>query len=313
MMARAGAVVATTLLLALVPAAAWAHGDSRLVDEVIDLAPGASATFDGELHYHRLVGEVAADGPVHVRLVHQRTGEDVVAVGPDTRLVFNELVRCCDEAWAPHTLVLRNPGDRPITVTARVQLVHDDLAVMVDGAEEGTRASIVLMGLAWWALAWRSLRRRPAGVPLARPVVGLSVLSLFVLGLGTWAAVRYGVFGAPAVVAGNADLPVLPMNPTVSRASLLLGLAMIGWAVVGLWWIRARDTSARRAWQAVGAWLATAVVLVAGAVTLAYGSPVVQVAWLVASLPPIALVMLDVRRGSPARHAVSGVTPRVRG
>ncbi|HSI94371.1 MAG TPA: hypothetical protein VK925_12785 [Jiangellaceae bacterium] len=298
--------VVLVLALALAPAPAWAHGDRRLVDGDVEIAAGGRVTFDGELHYHRLVGEVAADGPVRIRLVDGRSGEDVVVVGPGTRVAFNELTRCCDEAWTPHTLVLENPGETPVTATARVWLVHDDLAVMVDGAEDGTRVSIVLMGLAWWALAWRALRRRPADVPLTRPVVGASILSLVVLAPGTYAAMRYGVGGAPAVVAGNADVPILPVNPIVSRASLLMGLAMIGWAVVGLWWVRARGTEARWAWTGLGLGLAGMAVVVALASTIAYGSPLVHVAWLVASLPPIGVVMLDVSRGLPVTRSGAG-------
>jgi hypothetical protein len=298
------------LVLTLVPAPAWAHGDDRLVDGDVEIPAGSSATFNGDLHYHRLVGEVVADGPVRVRLVDVRSGQDVVVIGPGTHLPFNDLVRCCDEAWAPHTLVLDNLGDRPVTATARIGLVHDDLAVMVDGAEDGTRASIVIMGAAWWALAWRALRRRPADVALRRPLVGSVVLSTFVLGLGTYAAVRYGLGGAPAVVAGNADVPILPVNPIVSRASLLMGLSMIGWALVGLWWVRARTTTSRQWWWAVGAWLAGAVVVVAVAVTLAYGSPLVQVAWLVATLPPLVFVLLSTDRGPARQPGTEAVTPR---
>ena len=190
----AAALLATMLLVALVPAAAAAHGDSRLVDDVIALAPGASASFDGELHYHRVVGKVAAGSPVRVRLVAARSGQDVLTVGPGTQLSFNDLVRCCDEAWAPHTLVIDNRSDRPVIVTARVSLVHDDLAVMVDAAESGTRASIVLMGLGWWGLVWHAARRRSADVLLRRPAIGLAVLSAFVLVLGT-----YGPFATESV------------------------------------------------------------------------------------------------------------------
>lgn len=287
------AVIALGAVFLLIPgtSTAWAHGDGQLVNDVVTLAPGASATFDGELHYHRLVGEVSADGPVRVRLVERRSGDDVTVIGPGTRLEFNELVRCCDEAWAMHMLVLDNLSHDPVIVTARVRLVHDDLAVMADGAESGTRTSIVLMGLAWWALAWRALRRRPADVALRRPLLGAMALSTFVLGLGTYAAVRYGVGGAPAVVAGNGDVPVLPVNPIISRASLLTGLVMIGWAAVGLGWVRARATTSRQVWLAIGAWLVGAVVLVAVAVTQAYGSPWVQVAWVIAAVPPVILVL----------------------
>lgn len=291
-------LLAAVSLAVAVPPAAWAHGDIRVADEVIDLAPGASARFEGELHYHRVVGQVVASAPVRVRLVSARSGQEVLTVGPGARLSFNELVRCCDEAWAPHTLVIDNVAEHPVTVTARVSLVHDDLAVMVDGAESGTRASIVLMGLGWWGLVWRAARRRRGDVPLRRPAIGLAVLSVFVLGLGTYGAVRYGVGGPAAVIAGNADVPVIPINPVVARASLLMGLSMIGWAVVGIWWVQARGAAARVPWVALGVALAGAAGVVAVTILATYGGPAVQAAWLVVTVTPIILVLAS---SPPAR------------
>jgi hypothetical protein len=306
---RAAVLLAALLLAALVPAAALAHGDIRLVDEVIDLAPGASVSFEGELHYHRVVGQVSADAPVRVRLVAARSGQEVLTVGPGTQLSFNDLVRCCNEAWTPHTLMIDNLSDQPAIVTARVSLVHDDLAVMVDGAESGTRASIVLMGLGWWGLVWHAARRRRADVFLRRPAIGLAVLSAFVLVLGTYGAVRYGAGGPAAVIAGNADVPVIPMNPIVSRASLLMGLTMIGWAGVGIWWVRARGPAARVPWVALGVALAGAAGLVAVRILITYGGPVVQTAWLVATVTPIILVLASsrlARRTNSSRSIIGG-------
>jgi hypothetical protein len=312
MIGRRAAVLLTALLLVgLVPAAAWAHGDIRLVDEVIDLEPGASASFDGELHYHRVVGQVTADVPVRVRLVAAHSGQEVFTVGPGTQLSFNHLVRCCDEAWAPHTLVIDNVSGIPVIVTARVSLVHDDLAVMVDGAESGTRVSIVLMGLGWWGLVWHAARRRRAAVPLRRPAIGLAMLSSFVLGLGTYAATRYGVGGPAAVVAGNADLPVIPMNTIVSRASLLMGLSMIGWATVGIWWVRARGLAAQFPWVALGVAQAGAAGVVAVTILATYGGPVVQTVWLVATVTPLIVVLASscaARRTNPSQPVVGTPT-----
>jgi hypothetical protein len=295
------------LLTVLGSAPALAHGDVLLVDEEVVLDPGEVASFDAELHYHRLVGRVTSDGPVRVRLLGADTADEVVTVGPGTQLAFNELVRCCDEVWAPHTLLLENVGAEAVTVTARAALVHDDLAVMVDGVEDGTRASIVLFALGWSALLWRGVRRstarddrRGGGRSLRRPSVGLALLSLFVAGVGTYAALRYGVGGAASVVAGNGDLPVLPRNPWVSRASLLLGIALLGWTLVAAWWVRARPVSARRRWNTLGVALVGSVVVVAGAITLAYGGPAIQVAWTVAAAGPVLVVLVTSARGTPA-------------
>ncbi len=290
----AAGLLATFLVLAMaVPA--LAHGDVPVVDEVLVLDPGTSASFDAALHYHRLVGQVTGDGPVRVRLVASRTGEERVAAGPGTDLRFNELVRCCDEAWAPHTLLVENVSGEAVTVVARARLVHDDLAVMVDGAESGTRAAIVLLALGWSVLVWRQTRRNDADVPLRRPAIAFALLGLFVLGLGSYASVRYGLGGAPSVVAGNADVPVLPTNPIVSRASLLLGLSMAGWALSGAWWVRARRGAPRMPWTALGIVLVGAVGVVAVAVSVVYGNPLVQVAWFVAAAGPILVVLVSSR------------------
>ena len=268
------------VLLLSTPTVALAHGDSSLVDEVLELAPGGSAEFAADLHYHRLVGTMSADGPIRVRLVDATTGKGVLTLGPSTSLAFNELVRCCDQEWAPHTLTVENVGDDVMTVAAPVRLVHDDLAVMVDGAESGTR------------LVLGATRRPQTAVPLRRPTIGLAVLAAFVLALGSYATVRYGVGGAPSVVAGNADLPVIPMNDIVSRASLLVGLFMIGWGRVGLWWVRARPATPSRSWTALGVALTGAVLVVAVAVLTAYGGPLVQTVWAVVAAGPIVTVLV---------------------
>jgi hypothetical protein len=296
------------IALGVAPPPALAHGDEQLVDGAVRLAPGESVGFDGELHYHRVVGRVEADGPVSVRLVDARTGAEVLDLGEGTLVRFNALVRCCDEAWAPHTLVIVNPGTRAVTATARARLVHDDLAVMVDGAESGTRASIVILGLCWSALVWRALRRPDTGITLRRPVVAFALLVTFVLGLGVYARGRYGIGGAPSVVAGNADVPILPLNPIVSRASLLMGLTMVGWALAGLWWVRARSRTGPLAWTAVGGVLAGAVLVVAVLVTVAYGRPLVQAAWVVAAAGPVAAAMVYVSRERAPGLRVRGVS-----
>lgn len=287
----AGTASVAVLLIALAPSPASAHGDLRLVDEVFTLSPGSSATFEGELHYHRMVGEVTADGPIRLRLLDVRTNQETLTVGPGTDLVFNELVRCCDGPWTPHALVIENLAAVPVSVTARVSLVHDDLAVMVDGAESGTRAALVLIGLTWWALVWRAFARSSATIGLRRPAIGLAGLSVLTLGIGTLAAVRYDVGGAPSVVAGHAMLPLLPMNPVVSQATLFMGVSMLGWAGVGWWWVRARRDVHQVAWAALGVALAGGAAVVAIAILSAYGGPTIQSAWLVASVAPIIAVL----------------------
>lgn len=67
---------------------ARAHGDARVVDEVVSLDPGAAATYEIELHYHRLVDQVSSNGPVRVSVRHAFSGEEVVALAPGTERTF---------------------------------------------------------------------------------------------------------------------------------------------------------------------------------------------------------------------------------
>lgn len=286
------------VLVVAMPDMASAHGDARVVDEVVSLDPGAAATYEIELHYHRLVGQVSSNGPVRVSVRHAFSGEEVVAFAPGTERTFNQLIRCCNEVWASHHLTIENVHDTAVTVTARASVVHDDLAVMVDGAESGTRAAIVLLGIGWWAMARRAFRRTEVRMPLRVPVIGLAVLTTFILGAGSYASVRYGVGGAPAVVAGTGDLPVMPMNPIVSRASLLMGFSMLGWALVGVWWIQARTLADRRRWTVLGFGILGAASVVAVAITVAYGGPLVQAGWILAAAPPIVAVLVGSRNES---------------
>lgn len=87
-----------TLLTLLGGLPAAAHGDSRLVTGEVTLTPGESVSFDAELHYHRLVGRIGADGPLTVRLTDQITGGTVFEASPASSLRFNQLIHCCDRA-----------------------------------------------------------------------------------------------------------------------------------------------------------------------------------------------------------------------
>lgn len=290
------------VVVALSPAPAQAHGDDRLVDETVVLAPGETIGFDGELHYHRLIGSFVADAPIAVRLVRGDTNSSVIDLGPGTDLTINRLVRCCDgRAWTPHRLEIENRGDLPATVRARATLVHDDLAVMVYRAEAGTAESVVVMGGLWlWALA--GSRRRPAPRSTRRTVVTVGVTFGVILALGLYGAFRYGVGSAPALLAGIADVPVLPFNPLVSRASLLMGLAMIGWAVATHRWARSGRALAPTRWTVLGIVVVGAVAVTAWAVGTTYGTIAMPLAMAAtAAVPVIGVMVLELRD----RHADS--------
>jgi hypothetical protein len=220
-------LAAAALGSAASPAAA--HGDGLLVRGSLTLAPGEVAAYHGSVHYHRLVARVVADGPVRVRLHDFVTGEVALEVGPTLRLAVNELIACCDDAtWTPYTLEIENVGDRPVALRARAVLVHDDLAVMVHGAESGTREGAVFITAAWIVLLWWGRRRPGRASALRRAGRASAVLAAGAVIAGAYGWLAYGRSGAAGLVAGLSHVPVLPWNPLVSRVSLFLGVPSSG-------------------------------------------------------------------------------------
>jgi hypothetical protein len=294
--------VAACAVVLLTPSAALAHGDDRLVNDTLALGPGESVAFEGGLHYHRLVGRFVADAPVEVRLVQKDAGATAVALGPGSDLTVNQLVRCCDgRAWTSHHLVIENPGATPVIVSARAALVHDDLAVMVYRAESGTTESVVVMGALWgWTLMRIRRRRQSTSTARATRTVGVVLGSVWALGL--YGAIRYGVGSAPALLAGLADVPVLPFNPFVSRASLLMGTAMIGWAVAGARWAKAARVMDRKAWLALGSLVVGAAIVTAVAVGTTYRAIGMPFAMALTAVIPMLIFMAVELQG---RHAAS--------
>lgn len=277
----------------LLPAPAWAHGDARLAGATMTIPAGGSAAFQGNVHYHRLVGTVHADGPVRVSVSAAQTREPVLALGPARFLALNELVACCDDGpWTPHELTIHNPGVVPVVATAELALVHDDLAVMVFTAESGARESVIVLAAAWVALLWWAVRRRRTTPTLQPAAVGLAAVSGSVAALGLVGASRYETGGAPALLAALSDVPLFPMNPVVSRASLLVGLALLGWGWAGVRWASARPCAAPVRWRAVGTGLIAAVVATGVLVATAYGRGGMATASGLAAAVPVAVVLL---------------------
>ena len=226
-------LVAGLVLAGLVaPAPAAAHGDSGVDLDGVTLAPGASVSSGVRLHYHRLVALVQADGAVVLSL-RDESGAAVLDRGPAPSILLNELVSCCDDqAWTPYEVVVHNPGASPVTLDAKVMLVHDDLAVTAFAAESGVRESVVVLGALWTWVLWRAVRR--SRVPSLRSgVAGLAAAAVLTVGMAAVGSWRYESGGAPGVLAALGDVPILPLNPAASRASLLLLLAMLLWAWSG--------------------------------------------------------------------------------
>jgi hypothetical protein len=284
-----------------IPAAspAAAHGDVPLVRGSLTLAPGEEAVYHGSVHYHRLVARVVADGPVRVRLHDFVTGEVALEVGPALRLAVNELIACCDDAtWTPYTLVIENVGDRPVALRLRAVLVHDDLAVMVHGAESGTREGAVVITAAWVVLLWWGRRRPRRASALRRAGWVSAVLAAGAVIAGAYGWLAYGRSGAAALLAGLSHVPVLPWNPLVSRVSLFLGVAIVGWLVAGALWARSRPAPGSPAWAGVGVGLGAGVLGVAGAVVVEYGVLSLPLGMAAGMVVPLALVVAT--GGGPA-------------
>jgi hypothetical protein len=290
-------LLALALVMGASPAAA--HGDARLIDGRIVLAPGESVTLHESIHYHRLIGRVAADGPVRVRLVEFVTGAVVFEAGPANRLTFNRLIRCClDAVWSPYTLMIDNPADRPVTVRARAVLVHDDLAVMVDGAEAGTTEGAFVMTALWIGILWWGWRRSRPTTSLRRLVKVLAALGLGLGGLALYGWARYGDGGVPGLIAGLSHVPAAPWNPVVSRISVLLGAALIAWGVAGALWAKAGLVS-DRLWLMLGGVLAAGIAAVAFLIVFEYGWSVLPVGMAVGMIVPL-FVLMALRSRAPA-------------
>ncbi|TVR75666.1 MAG: hypothetical protein EA415_03160 [Sphaerobacteraceae bacterium] len=289
-----------TLLLAVTSSPALAHGDVGLVNERVTLEPGETREFSGELHYHRLVGRVSADQPVAVNLVDGRAGEVVASYGPDTSFSFNELIRCCDDAvWAPHVLVLENDGSANATIDIVARLVHDDLAVMVYGAESFTRESVAVFGILWAGVVWRVTRGRKPPIRLGRAFGVTFGLVSVVGGLSILGFLRYGVGGPQALLAGISDVSVIPFNPIVSGVSAAILGIMILWGLAGVWWIRAQPLSSRAQWSASGLVLITLVIVTGVLVARTYGGYGIPVATALVAITPVLVVLVNgIIRGS---------------
>ena len=281
-------LVASTLWLTI-PASA--HGDEHLFADRLRLEPGEKVTAAGGVHYHRLVGRFTATGPILVTVAKPAADRAAFTVGPGTDLAVNELIPCCDDAtWTSHEVTIENVGDSTIEVDARASLVHDDVAVSVFRAESGVVESMLVLGAAW-AYAMRRRRRRGATTSRRRALTSATVLGVTVLSLGLYGAATYGGGSVPGLLAGLADVPIIPTNPLVSRASLLLGLVMIGWAVVGAHWASSRDESDRRTWLVHGSMVVGMVLVAAVAVSSEYGTLQIPVLIGTLALAPITVVL----------------------
>lgn len=281
--------VAVMSLTAATPAAA--HGDQRLVVDEVPLDAGETVAFPGELHYHRLVGRFVASGSISIRLVDERTSAVVIEAGPGSDLAVNELVRCCDgSAWAAHRLEVENLAHRPIVVDAAATLVHDDLAVSVFRAEPGVIEGMLALAAVWVYGLIRTRRR--AGTTAKKAAGTLAVVSVAVLSVALGGWVRYGSGSVPGLLAGAVDVPLFPINPIASRASVIVFLAMIGWAVAAARWAGARHRMSPAAWSALAAVLVGGVVVAAALVTTEYGTSAMPAFLATLAAVPIGITLI---------------------
>jgi hypothetical protein len=287
------AAAAVFLLVILLPYSARAHGDIRLAKRSLTLEPGQAQSFQGDLHYHRLVGTVRADNPVRVLFVNDRTGETVLESGPSRSIQMNHLIRCCDDlGWAPFTLLIVNEGLAPVEVDLRARLVHDDFAVYADGAEAGAHESIPVLGMIWALVLWRVCRRsKPLPGP-ARAAGLTAALVIVALGICLYGSARYSAGVVPAFLAGLSDIPLIPANPIVSGTSVLLALFGIAWAWAVVWWVRARHTAEAGPWLGLGAAFVAMIVATGIFMEQAYGNWWVPLAAGIAAMLPVLAVLL---------------------
>lgn len=284
-------LVAVVVMSVAAAAPAAAHGDQRLVGGEISLDVDETLAFPGELHYHRLIGRFVASGSISIRLVDEATGAVVIEAEPGSDIAVNELVRCCDGmTWAPRRLEIENVADRPIVVDATATLVHDDLAVSVFRAEPGVIEGMLALAAVWVYGLVRTRRR--AATTARRAVTTLAVVSVAVVSVAVVGLVQYGSGWVPALLAGAVDVPLFPVNPIASRASVIVFLAMIGWAVAGTRWAGARDRMSRVAWSALGVALVGAVVLAAALVTIEYETAGIPVFLTALAVLPIGITLM---------------------
>lgn len=282
-------------MLMLVAAPASAHGDERLIDGEFMVGPGETRSFEGELHYHRLVVGLAANGPISVRLADETTGAVVFETPADTVVRVNRLIRCCDgAAWAPHRLDVSNESDESVTVAGKATLVHDDVAVSVFRAEGGVIEGLAALGAVWiWALA--RTRRRASSSPRSA-VATFAVLATTTLVVAAIGSMRYGGRLAGGLLAAGADLPLFPMNRIVSRASVVAFLAMAGWAVAGARWAGARPHMSPTPWMLLGLAMAAAATAAGAVVTVEYVSAGVATFVSTLAVVPIVAVLFGSTR-----------------
>lgn len=156
-----GWIIVVAVAALCVPTAA-AHGDAPSIRDTVILEPGQSATWERELHWHRMLGSIEADGPVRL-IVTGPDGADLVA-DDSARVFIDHLVACCrDATWTPHSIRVTNLGAGAVEARVEIALLHDNIAVLADDAEPGGWWQTLVLVLAVVAVpAWRA---RAAGAP----------------------------------------------------------------------------------------------------------------------------------------------------
>ena len=268
-MARSWGLASIVLLAALVaPATMAAAHENKVVGAGPVVVPaGGALRFPVEVHYHRIVGTVeAADGNARLALRADGPGGRTLLAEPAATLRVNALVACCEGVgWAEHTIVLDNPGTRPVPASVRLVALHDGLVVSALDVESGAALSILIFAGAPPLLALRTLRKGRLDEP-ARPWVlrsGFLLVSLWGLAAAITVPplVRYGGGLASAVTASAADLP-WTTNPIVTTADLLVLALVATWITTLVLWAKAaRRNGSRSAVRALGLALGAGAIL----------------------------------------------------
>lgn len=228
--------------LPLLAATASAHENKLVADELVSIAPGASVEYPVTLHYHRLVGAVAAEGSSLVVGVSGPGGTTRVA-GPGSDLRVDALVRCCKgTTWAEHVVTIENVGAAAASPQVRLVLLHDGLSVTADDAGAGAAVSLLVLVAVPSALALRRLRRRQAPAETRRPLAvawgALAALCLLAAALALPSMLLYGGGPAAGAMASAAHLPWVG-NAFVTTSDLLLLALLALWILALLAWASA--------------------------------------------------------------------------
>lgn len=285
-------VVSLLLVGGLIPVAG-AHGDAPGSAGTASLEPGASVSWTREVHWHRLMGTIAASGPVVVT-VEGPLGA-TRAAGPGGALLVDHLVTCCrSTTWAPHTVHVTNVGEDPIDVRYDLVLLHDNLAVVAHDAEVGAWwQTLAIIGAIIAIPAWRARQPPPDPSSPARPIRASRRLHLTAWGLAGLPSlvgmVRFRTGPLTGSLGSTAWIPMDLGGFFNTHAVVMLGLMALWGASIAFWAAARRRSEAPGAYRLDGLAFSAGSLLVGGLMALEFGPGLIP--FVVGTLPALGLLV----------------------